>query len=569
VKCRDINHLLDTDTPEELTRAQGVTIDIHLASCRACREEMANWNDFAALPIPLTPASLMARIEAALPANEPIAARRSLRPFVIGGVLVAGAAAAAIALQFAGGEPASSLPVPASRGVTHGEERGAAEEVAQLLPADAMALANPDEDANTDLDPRKLIVLRRPEATADGQALAFLEQCHDALVNRLRTVDGLSVIVEPAVLTSASPMVRFRLSDADRDIARARGAGKVLIVTSENGCAATQFDVQRGNMMTGAMNGRRLPPDDGWNSLANSLVQGMLAVPAGNPVLTVAEARRALLNASLSEAERMQALINLRLNGLSQDGNQSGGVFDGDVVAAAVQLGSKSADASIRGSMWASLRQVDDPQLIQPLLHALANDPDASVRMQAALSLNTFLDRPGVREALQRAAVEDPAGAPTVICCILTVREAAERASIPDAEMRNWVRGRLLDENLPARSRLLPLVNGTPDGRVAGLSIDQFGGDAQRVAFDIGRREQDPRVRQMAWDVLARAAPDDAFVPVLLGDMSSHPDEFVRGAAAQVLRNYVHSANVREAFERALNDPSMQVRRIAASVLQR
>jgi HEAT repeat protein len=213
------------------------------------------------------------------------------------------------------------------------------------------------------------------------------------------------------------------------------------------------------------------------------------------------------------------------------------------------------------------LRVAKDPRLVQPLLRSLADDPDASVRMQAAYTLANYLDEPGVLAALRRAAAEDPDSKPAVICCIDTVREAAERASIADHEFNDWVRTKLLNESLPARSRLYALSNGSMDGRFV-QSLAEIGDDAANVVFRIGRQEQEPGVRALAWSALGRAAPDKSFVPVLLGDLNNFPDEYVRAAAAEVLTKHIDDPDVRAALERALDDPSMAVRRIAARVVR-
>jgi HEAT repeat protein len=228
-------------------------------------------------------------------------------------------------------------------------------------------------------------------------------------------------------------------------------------------------------------------------------------------------------------------------------------------------MGSKSVNADIRSSIWASMRGVDDASLVQPLLDALARDPDANARMQAALNLNTFLDRPGVREALLRAATQDSSKDAAMVCCVLTVREAAERASVADTDFKAWVNGRLLDSSLPNRSRLMNLQGGAPDGRFLTLSVADFGPDAAAAVFDIGRYETNPGVRRMAWNALQHAAPNDAYVPVLLGDLTSSPDEYVRASAAQVLTSYTGNPQVRAAFERARSDPSMAVRRVVTA----
>jgi HEAT repeat protein len=88
------------------------------------------------------------------------------------------------------------------------------------------------------------------------------------------------------------------------------------------------------------------------------------------------------------------------------------------------------------------------------------------------------------------------------------------------------------------------------------------------VVFDIGRREQNPRVRAMAWDSLRGAPPNEAFVPVLIADLTGHPDKDVRALAAQVLERYAGNPDVHAAFEQALIDQSIEVRRIAVHMTQ-
>jgi HEAT repeat protein len=73
----------------------------------------------------------------------------------------------------------------------------------------------------------------------------------------------------------------------------------------------------------------------------------------------------------------------------------------------------------------------------------------------------------------------------------------------------------------------------------------------------------------MAWEALDRAARNDDFKPVLLDDMINHPDEYVRASAAQALTKYANDAEVRAGFARALGDPSVAVRRVAAGVVDR
>jgi hypothetical protein len=600
VNCQQINHLLDAHAAEELTRAQRETVDRHLASCPACSEDWAHLREITALPVPAMSGALRGRIAAALAAQHAVSARRAFRPFLVGGLLLGGAVlAAAFALQFAHHDP-QPLPAVADSSPVAGhvlpEEPGSAQILPPMAAIDSAVVGKADKPArateNGPLDQHGIVVLKRPDAVADASALATLTRCHDAMVRQLRAVTGLDVIADaavsayeagrstrldptPAVRYEArrstrldpAPDARYRLQNSDGEIARKLGAANVLIVRNENGCAANLYNSRTGFPITGLMYGGGDPQQADWDSLASSLARLVHDKTLLDVSGVHAAARATVLNASLSDRDRALALGNAPDPLFPGDRDALRGFFDKELLAAATQLGTKSADAEVREGVWARLRHVNDAALLQPLLRALASDPDASVRVQAALDLYVFLDQPGVREALQRAVAEDPSQEPKVPCCILTVRDAAQRSLVADKDFRNWVRSTLLDESLPARLRLLSLQNFTPDGRFMTLSIAFLGSDAARAAFDIGRREQNAQVRRMAWNALLNAAPDETFLPVLLGDLASHPDEWVRTAAAQVLVKSVRNPEVHAAFERALDDPSGEVRQVAARAI--
>ena len=109
MNCEQVNVLLDADA--KLTVAQRQTVDEHLASCAACREVWDAYGELSALRIPPTPNDLRTRIVAALVARPVSSVRGIRRSFVIGAVLVLGAAAATtVALRY-GTQPE---PEPAS-----------------------------------------------------------------------------------------------------------------------------------------------------------------------------------------------------------------------------------------------------------------------------------------------------------------------------------------------------------------------------------------------------------------------------------------------------------------------
>lgn len=567
MNCQEANHLLDGD-PQRLSPAQSESIHRHVAGCHACGEEWADWQAMLLLPVPATPASLWPRIIAALPVRrEP--RRRAWRPLVIGGVLLGGAAlagawvewvrhaSAPVATALVAGSAAPSRPnADADSAVDAPVHMPASEPAAETSAADS-----PSAKA---LDPQRVLVLKRPEAAADARALALADQCHDAIVRELRSLRGVSVVLDAGASTRQSGQL-LTLPDGDREIAREHGAGKVVSISTVGGCEALLHDAASGAMMAGVtapgLDGGKVPVE----ALARAISRNFGDKVLLDPDSELAQARANVLDTSLDDAERLNALL-APLRRLTPPYRDTG-FFDAQVIAAAIRLGTNAADPGIRASVWSSLQRVKDPLLVKPLLQVLARDTHAQVRSQAALDLNNFLDEPGVREALRRAASEDPSSTPDAVCCVLTVREAAQRSLVADKDYGKWVLDTLLDERLPVRSRLISLQDSSPDGRFRMFSIRDLGNEAARVVFDIGQGERDAGLRRMAWTALKHARPDDAFEPVLVEDLASHADEFVRAAAATALAGYVDRSTVRAAFERALNDPSIAVRRAAGEAL--
>jgi hypothetical protein len=564
MNCREINFILDTHATEALTSAQRAAVDGHLASCEDCRADWANWHGVAALAIPPTPPELRTRVAAMMPAvvsRSGSAARRPGRGFLIGGLLLAGAAlAAALALRDTQDSPLTAdEPSAQSTPIS-----GAALAGVQSMPPAELAASADDAAAPRDaaseagapfeggLDPLSVVVLARPEAVAGAFELEEFAKCHAAIVGQLQDVVGINVIAGPRVAS-------FDGSGLDDfEIARSLGAGYLFVVSTENGCNTRLHDSPFPDSWVsgaGGMYGQIFPAADGWVGFARTMAFSVREALLENPASRVAVAHATLFDAALSDRERIHALTELH-----DGGKPMPGAFDSSVVAAAALIGSSSPDADARTVAWTYLHGVDDNYLVQPLMQALATDPSEDVRRAAARALNTFLDEPGVRDALLRAAAEDPSREPSVVCCLVTVRETAEWASVATADLPAFARGKLFDDSLPARSRLLWLSGWSPDGRF--IFLRDLGADAPAAVFDIGRNEQDPRVRQMAWKALSGRAHNAAFVPVLLDDLKNHPDEYVRSSAATALSNYIDLPEVQAAFEEARNDPSMEVRRV-------
>lgn len=415
------------------------------------------------------------------------------------------------------------------------------------------------------LDPHALVVVRRPEMAADAQAIALADRCFDAVTAELRGLGGLNIISDSSVFR-LTPTEDISLPERDRKIARNLGAGNVLRVTTEHGCNFELYNSQTGALVTG---GGGVDAQAGHEyEFAKGIARRVHAYILVDRNTEASEARINLLKAGLSDRDRASALVQLvqgRVIHVSREAARN--IFDKEVLAAAIQLATKSPDAGVRSTAWSVLSESEDPVLIQPLLQVIANDTDKSVRFQAIRSVRKFLDAPGVREALQRAATTDPDSQLERFCCTVTVREAAERASVPDSEFLAWVRSKLLDESLPGRSRLINMMGMSSDGRfVEGFS--RVGNDLAAVVLQIAQRDPNPRVRAMAWDVMWAGQPERDFaskelVPVLLQDLQTSTNERVRAGAARILFGYRDNPEVQEAIRRAQSDDSIMVRRAA------
>ena len=576
MNCQEVNFILDARAPEELGPSERQSVELHFTSCPGCRDAWAAYRELAAQPIPKTPPDLRLRIATALAARAPAETRWPRRSLFLGGMLVVGASVAAgIAMQVAertpeitrridepapaaaepvpaGAElaPTARLPVAANRANDLASAGGAA------LPSDAAT-----SPARLALDPHSIVVLAVPDPAADAVATAEFAKCHEQVLQQLRAVRGLNVIAGERV----AAFERFNL--LPEEIARELGAGTTLVLKimgHQPSCSATWFDTQTGAEQEPGVRAFRAfdgdgQPDDGWKSFA-AKVAGLTRDAALKDTSTlIAEAQATVLNTALSDADRASALFDLR-----QPPTWGLEGYDDAVVVAAAQIATTSRDAQAREAAWRGVRGVDHSHLTQPLLHSLANDPDEDVRREAAFALAYLVDEPGVRDALARAAAEDPSQHPAARCCLPAVREAAQRSLLSEQELVELTLETLMNDALTDQERLRPMME-SADGRGVPASL---GDEAARAVFDIGRRSEDSGVRARAWWSLGRAGPNPEFARALLADLTTHVEENVRGAAAAGLAQYTDDPAVWTGLERAMaEDVSQNVRRRAREAL--
>jgi hypothetical protein len=564
MSCEQINSILDFTPAEKLPSEARQAVERHLASCRACRDTWAAYREIAAAPVPRMPPQLRARIAAAI--AERSAEPRRPRGWIGFGcvVVVAAAVGATVVVQRADRSPErpatveSLVPQAAPAVSTPSEltpvsaDRIAAASSVEPSDAGGGAAANA---AIRPLDAQSIVVLTVPDPSVDAHVAAELAHCRAEVVRALRAVNGLNVIADVRVAAFAAAGL------PEEQIARELGAGNVLVLKTMNRQASC--NVMQRDAHTGEQRGMAamvfVGPEwtaDAWRSFAAMVADTVENATLKEQSTVIAEAHATALNTALADDERVKALFDL-----FDETAPVPGAFDSAVVAAAVEIGSSSRDAQARETAWAVLRGIDDSYVIQPLLYALANDREENVRREAALTLGYFVELPGVRDALARAAANDPSPEVAVSCCAPTVREAARYALLSEEERRALAVQTVLDESLPAEQRLRPF-NSSFDGRDIPLVDDA----AARAVFDIGARSANPAIRSSAWQLLGAVRNAD-FKPLLLEDLASHPADNVRLGAAFALAHYVADPAVRAALERARNDPSRDVQREARQAL--
>jgi HEAT repeat protein len=258
----------------------------------------------------------------------------------------------------------------------------------------------------------------------------------------------------------------------------------------------------------------------------------------------IADAHVIILDAARRPAERIEALNKLPLTPEA---------MTDAVVAAAIELATIAP--RLRGMVWYTMRGVDNPYLIEPLLDSLAYDADEYVRRTAAGALGAFVAEPRVKAALEHAQTNDASEA---------VRDAAQQAFLTDEERDELALETLLDETLPARERLGALLVPQFTGR--SMRRVPLTDEAARAVFEIGLRSTDAGVRSWAWSNLRRVY-DPSFTDALLDDLANHPSDSVRSQAAGALAQYADDLTVRATLEQAESDPSFEVRRAARRAL--
>jgi len=128
---------------------------------------------------------------------------------------------------------------------------------------------------------------------------------------------------------------------------------------------------------------------------------GARQLQAAPELLDRAEAASRATDPLASEEQRIAGLRALRGWRGSEEARTH------DVVLSMIDFAERSPNAEARADVWRNLHGVTDPVLRDPLLRALASDPDGDVREEAAETLDRYLPDREVEAALRYAAEND------------------------------------------------------------------------------------------------------------------------------------------------------------------
>lgn len=408
----------------------------------------------------------------------------------------------------------------------------------QLAAVDAMAVL-PFENRS-----------KRPESTP------FAAELYDEVFERLAALSGMHLVAPEAMFGYADTSL------APSEIARELSVDGIVEATIEDSgpqelLITVYYHID--NRSSGSTGFHRRDEQDAA-SVAASIVRSLAlwieprSAFAGDDWMAqrIADAKVIILDARRSDAERLRGLYMLP-NGPGMRGVPLAVEAKGGAVAiAAAQLATRSDDPKVRADVWRLMSGVGDPTLLEPLLYSLANDPDHSVRGEAARTLYDFVEQPGVRAALEHARDNDPT---------IRVRNESRLALLPDDEWSAMLQGVALDTELSEFDRasiLVKFYDRADESRIVP-------GDFAVTMWQLARESDDERVREFVWSFLRRI-DDAAMVEPLLDALAHDSDPRVRGEAARRLQRFSDRPDVSAALENAqATDESRAVRRQASA----
>jgi hypothetical protein len=249
--------------------------------------------------------------------------------------------------------------------------------------------------------------------TSSVQEASHMKSAAPALIALLVAVVALAVALFRAAeaplhaqvpLPSGGEDLGQRIASLEAEVARLGGEIALLRTTPQGTReAASGAETEGMNTRIAELEGqvtelrasRKTTP-----AQSNVGVREATTVPGGGQ--SVEEWVRTAKSGAATEQEMLLALRNLRM---AQTANGKDARLD--VLQEMIRLGESSQSEKARADVWRQLSGVTDRSLLQPLLHALQNDPAAKVREEAAETLGDFLPDASAHNALLFAAEND------------------------------------------------------------------------------------------------------------------------------------------------------------------
>ncbi|MEM1262934.1 MAG: HEAT repeat domain-containing protein [Pseudomonadota bacterium] len=438
----------------------------------------------------------------------------------------------------------------------------------------ATALSQPSDreatEIDTTLDPASIVVLPIEALSVDPAFENIATAVYEYLNSKLAESGDWSVIDADSVEAFATSALE------PREWAAQLGAGKMLeggVRPHRNGYAL-RYAFSRVSTGTQYVSGyaySREPwdPETGLSPVFTKQLDEFVAISADMAANKLARAKQyfddkqvarvALLDQSLSIEQRVEALSSMRPPFMAgthpmeyADGGES---LSGEVALAAVELAQSSDDPQVRTQVWGVMRGVRDSSLTAPLLSALANDPDATVRRVAAIALQFHVADPAVVDALTDAHQSDTDAA---------VREAAFLSSATNGESIDYLRERILNKSLSMQDRRVAMFQLY---RIDDAEPFQADPDLLTGMAEWARSVEDDTLRREIWVYLGGFGKASA-APILIDAFLSETDETVREYIVSSLLDFTGEPGVRAVIDTAaVDDESPLVRKAATRFL--
>jgi len=415
----------------------------------------------------------------------------------------------------------------------------------------SLLYAKDDAPASLDsLDPLAIVILPVEVLSAETGMDELAGVIQEEFYSQVGTIEGLH-IVEPDLVR---PYARSGLDS--KEIARELGAATVL----DSSVSARPDGYEIRYAFVNVQTGKRYSSGSGlgrgkWGpgftldaqvrDIFSRIIQNVewSLFPDRRMMdyeIARAEAKAALLNTGLSDGDRLTALRTLT-PGLSSEHQAyaDGGLsLTGEIALAAIQLATQSSNPFIRASVWHIMRWVPDPNLIEPLLHALAHDKNASVRKAAAMALEIHKGSANVRAALRDAAEFD---------LDPQVRREAEFSAADADEQWTLLSRTVMDATLPDSERRYALIRLRSSDQDTRLSIDS---PLVTATLQWVETAESPGLRTTIWWSLHQLVGSAIAAPAI-DALFADPSENTREALASLLSEYLDEPGVTDALQKA------------------